>query len=529
MSTLFRQRLRQLQEGRSSEDRRWVVAGYDQLSDRIGPLSEQPPERTGLILVESAAKARRRPYHRQAIALILANQRHFALEQAARGVLVRHAHHDAGFAAAITSVSADLPGPLVMMEPAEREMRDDLAPLVQSGALRYAPHTGWLTESSWFDEIGEAPWRMDAFYRVARRRSGILMDGDQPRGGRWSFDSENRKPWRGDPPAPTPPSFTPDPITSEVIALVGERFRNHPGDIDAASLPATADDAQHLWSWAKQHCLPWFGPYEDAMSTRSSGLFHSRISALMNLHRLLPRTVVNDVAAMDIPLSSQEGFIRQVLGWREFVRHVHRATDGFRTLPPVPGVARNAQRSTHHLPAAYWPGAPSGMRCLDACVADAWREAWSHHITRLMVLSNIATLIDADPEQLNLWFWTVYADAFDWVVEPNVLGMGTFSLGPLFTTKPYIAGGAYINRMSDFCRGCRFDPGKDCPVTTLYWDWLRRHGHSVARNPRMSTIVQAWTKRGSAKHQADQLRADAIRQHLADGREVLASLNKTGF
>ena len=303
--------------------------------------------------------------------------------------------------------------------------------------------------------------------------------------------------------------FAPDAITREVGELVATRFAHHPGTLDLSALPTTAADAESLWKWAKSACLPHFGPFEDALSRHSSGLFHSRCAALINLHRLLPARLVREAAALPLPLASQEGFIRQILGWREFVRHVHVATDGFRNVPS------NFLNVHEPLPAAYWPGAPSGLACLDAVVADVWREGWSHHISRLMVLANLANLLDVDPRQTTDWFWIAYTDAFDWVVEPNVLGMGTFAAGETMVTKPYIGGGAYLGRMGDHCQTCRFHPQRDCPITTLYWDWLRRHGRHVQRNPRMTTICAAQAKRGVERQTADRLRADAIRQQLA--------------
>ena len=494
--------------------RRWIYVPYDQLTADIGPLSEQPATQSGIVLIESPAKAARRPYHKQKLALILANQRHFALEQAARGVAVRYLVDERGYAEALSAITE----PLVMMEAAERELRVELQPLIERGSLHVVPHAGWLTTPALFAQLTDPPWRMDAFYRLARSASGVLMDAGKPRGGKWSYDTENRLPWKGTPPAPEPLTFAPDDITKEVGDLVRTRYADHPGELDLTTLPATAADAAALWHWAIENCLPWFGPFEDAMSRRSTGLFHSRIAPLLNIHRLLPRRVIEEVAALPLPLASQEGFIRQILGWREFVHHVHVTTDGFRTVPA------NILENHDPLPPAFWPGAPSGMACLDRVVDDVWREGYSHHITRLMVLANVALLLDVDPRQITDWFWAAYVDAFDWVVEPNVLAMGSFATGTLMTTKPYLGGGAYIHRMSDHCQACRFDPAKNCPITTLYWDWFRRHGDVVRRNPRMTTILAGHAKRGAERHAADQLRADEIRRQLGTGNQVDPSI-----
>jgi deoxyribodipyrimidine photolyase-related protein len=352
-------------------------------------------------------------------------------------------------------------GPIRVMRPAERELRVDLAPLVAAGALVELPHEGWLTTRQDLDVSrrgGGPPWRMDSFYRQVRRRTGILMDGGKPLGGKLSHDADNRRPWPGDPPAPEPPRFRPDQVTVEVGELIERTFARHPGTLDLESLPATRQDAERLWSWARSECLHDFGPFEDAMSTASSGLFHTRISALLNLHRLLPAEVVRDVAGMDLPLASKEGFIRQVLGWREFVHHVHEATDGFRSVPATVsctadrpgdggwsrwsgtswdlpdgevdsdgGAMPDHLETSRPLPVAYW-GRPSGLACLDRVVATVWREGWSHHITRLMVLANIATLLGVSPRELTDWFWVAYTDAYD-CGRANVLGMGPSRLG----------------------------------------------------------------------------------------------------
>jgi len=537
--------------------RRWLFVPYDQLTDAVGPLSREEPRRLGIVLVEAPWKAARRPYHRQKLALVLANLRHFALEQAARGVAVRHVVSPGAYADALAPLAREL-GPLRCMAPAERELRADLAPLVASGALELVPHEGWLTTRDDFDAAFPRGrrWRLDGFYRHVRTRSGILMQAGKPEGGRFSFDAENRRPWRGVPPAATPPRFTPDAITREVGTLVTERFADHPGSLDLGALPATADDAETLWRWALRACIPHFGPFEDALSTASTTLFHTRISALLNLLRLLPARVVADVAAAGAPLASREGFVRQVLGWREFVRHVHEATDGFRRLPdgtrpsvaaapgdggwsrwsgrPWPARARaggaprdpdGGARPAHlgaadALPPAFW-GAPSGLACLDRVVADVWREGYGHHITRLMVLSNVATLLGVDARELADWFWVAYADAYDWVVEPNVLGMGTFALGDLFTTKPYVAGAAYVNRMSDYCGGCAFSPKRDCPITSLYWRFLSEHAERLRGNPRLAMPLRSAARRAPAQRKRDAEVAAWARATLARGERLV--------
>jgi deoxyribodipyrimidine photolyase-related protein len=548
--SLFRQRLAAARV--PDRKRRWLFVPYDQLSSDMGPLAREPAGEIGIVLVETTAKAERRPYHKQKLAILLANQRHFALEQAARGVAVRYLHSDQPYVQVIHEAAGTL-GPMRMMRPAERELRHELAPLVSSGVIDEIAHEGWLTtDRDFHDSQSGPPWRMDAFYRHVRRRTGVLMDGDAPEGGRFSFDTENRLGWKGEPPPPPALSFAPDPITDEVVALVQDRFAHHPGEVDRAFLPATRADAQRLWKAFLAHGLASFGPYEDAMTTASWELFHARVSPVLNLHRLLPRQLVDDVAGAPGPLASREGFIRQVLGWREFVRHVHEATDGFRRIdgrrvptldsPGDGGYARwagkpwpaaggdggalpSALEARRPLPPAFW-GKPSGLACLDHVVEGVWRTGYSHHITRLMVLANLATLLDLDPRAVTDWFWVAYADAYDWVVEPNVLGMGTYAAGPVMTTKPYVAGSAYIQRMSDYCGSCAFDPKSTCPITPMYWAFLARQRARLDGNPRMLVPLKASDRREPAKRAQDAATFDHVSATLARGERLLPAAAK---
>ncbi|HEX5658439.1 MAG TPA: cryptochrome/photolyase family protein [Polyangiales bacterium] len=528
-------------------ERRWIYVPYDQLTDQHGPLAEHAPEELGIVMLENPAKARRRPYHKQKLAMVLANGRQFALEQAARGVAVRWGVADAqGYAGTLRQLAREL-GPLTMMEAAERELRVELAPLLEDGTLKVVPHAGWLTTEEEFRAACPAPpWRMDAFYRALRKRRGWLMEKGKPLGGKWSHDADNRKPWHGQPAAPSPPRFEPDAITREVLELIERDFPQHPGRLDGA-LPSTLADAERLWSWAKDECLPLFGPYEDAMSDRSSGLFHTRLSALLNLQRLSASRLVEEALSLHIDLPSQEGFLRQLAGWREYMRHVHRATDGFRTLPnpragalkgpgdggyarwagkpwPTPsdgdGGSNVSQMVAHQpLPPAYW-GRESGLHCPDSVVEQVWSEGYSHHITRLMVLANIAMLLDVSPRELTDWFWVAYVDAYDWVVEPNVLAMGSFGTGDLITTKPYIAGSAYIDRMSDFCKSCRFDPRKNCPLTPLYWGFLARHQGALQNVARMDMPLRSLHARSAQLRARDRRMLTWVHETLAAGKPL---------
>ena len=539
---------------RDISKRRWVFVPNDQLSDAIGPLAEDDPGSLGIVLVESRWSLSRRPYHKQKIALLLSSMRHFALEQAARGVAVRYLAIDAAYREALSPLIPEL-GTLTAMDPAERELREDLRPLAESGALRLVAHQGWLTSREQFlSAAGKSPlWRMDSFYRRVRRESGILMEDGKPAGGRFSLDAENRLPWHGDPPAPTPPDFPVDRITKEVGSLVLDAYAQHPGRLRLDTIPAGRAEALELYAWAKRSCLRWFGPYEDAMSSLSRTLFHTRLSPLLNIHRLLPGEVLADVQALYIPLASKEGFIRQILGWREFVRHIHLETEGFRDLPagrpPLQagpgdggfgrwrerpwtppegppeldwGAAPSFFSAQAPLPPAFW-GETSGLACLDTVLHGVWEEGYSHHITRLMILSNLATLLDVSPRELTDWFWAAYTDAYDWVVEPNVLGMGTYAAGDLMSTKPYVSGTPYIVKMSDYCRQCAFHPKTNCPVSGLYWAFLERHGRALTANPRMKLVLASAARRSKAKKEADSRLFRAVSSRLAAGERLTPS------
>ncbi len=328
---------------KGGNQRSWILVLEDQLSDEIGPLSREDPHGLGVVLIESHWKLKRRPYHKQKVAFHLLNLRHFALEQAKRGVAVRYQTTSKSFRETLKLLIQEL-GSLRVMEPAELEVRQDLAPLVKKGLIICLPHDGWLTSRQDFMESAgrKPPWRMDTFYRYVRKQTGILMKGMHPLGGKFSFDTDNRKPWKGSPPTPKKLRFPPNLIKAEVLKLVEVHFADHPGILHPESLPGTKRDALRQWAWALKYCLPHFGPYEDAMAEKEQTLFHTRIAALLNMHRLRPSRGVKDVEALKLPLASKEGFIRQVLGWREFVHHVHQTTDGFRKQFPkadVPGDA----------------------------------------------------------------------------------------------------------------------------------------------------------------------------------------------
>ena len=510
----------------------WVWLSYDQLNvaflDALKPLG-----RLGVVLIESTHKARQRPYHQQKLAVLLSNQRHFALELQDEGIPVLYLLSSQTYAEVVHQVHQQT-GPLHAFAHAERSLRMEVNPHVEQGIVVLHDHPGWVTQRSWFVEsVGvEPPFRMDAFYRTVRQKTGWLMVEGKPVGGKYSFDAENRRPWKGEPEAPPAPFFGRDAVDEEVEALVRSRFADHPGRVDLSSQPTSRGDLDAALAFARD-ALPHFGAFEDAMSERSRGLFHSRLATVVNLHRLMPSEVVAMALDSPAPLNSVEGFVRQMI-WREYVHHIHAVTDGFRTLDVHrQSAVREARwptkddgelhpnhlRQQQALPDAYW-GKTSGLQCLDASVASVMEDGWTHHIPRLMVLSNIANMLDVDPRALTDWFHAAFIDAYDWVVEPNVLGMGTFALGAAMMTKPYVAGAAYINKMSDHCGACRFHPKKTCPMTRLYWAYLNRHGDSFSGNHRMAIAMKNVERRAEDEKALDHATFEHVLATLKRAEEL---------
>lgn len=543
---------------------RWYHVAYDQLHLGLEPLCSQDPTRTGILLIESSTKGRRRPYHKQKLATLLSCLRHFAVEAAQAGFHVQHLFTTESYARAIEAFyeEHDLCSPICMMRPAEYELLVELEPLCDEEILTFLAHSGWLTTEAMFLESQKSrkqSWLMDTFYKHVRRELDILLDEEgKPLGGKFSFDADNRKPWSGSPSPPSRPTFSPDAITAEVCELIEAHFGDHPGTLSPEHIAASRQDALDLLERAISDCMEHFGPYEDAMHTSSHHLFHTLLSPLINLHRLSPREVLDRVLALEpgepVPLQSIEGFTRQLIGWREFMHHVHEQTCGLRALPsprtspetaPEPGDAGwsayvkaksswsavkppdpidggatpNVLEAHEDLPAAFW-GEATQMLCLDHVVRGVMETGWSHHIERLMILGNLATLLDISPRQLTDWFWVAYIDAYDWVVEPNVLGMATFGVGDLFTTKPYVSGANYIDKMSNFCSECALDPGSTCPVTHLYWSFLSRHARHLQDNPRMGLVYNQLGKRDASKQALDQAIFEHVRDTLRRGEAL---------
>jgi deoxyribodipyrimidine photolyase-related protein len=350
---------------------------------------------------------------------------------------------------------------------------------------------------------------MEFFYRDMRRRHGFLMDGDKPAGGKWNFDAENRKSLPASIRVPLPPAVKPDDLTREVMALVAQRFPSHLGSVEDYAFGVTEADAKAALRDFIAHRLPRFGDWQDAMKTGEPFLFHALISPALNLGLLDPREICAAAEAAwrdgHAELNAVEGFIRQILGWREFIRGIY-----WLHMPDY--AAKNFFGATRQLPWFYWTG-ETRMNCLRQAITGTIEHAYAHHIQRLMVTGNFALLAGLDPAEVDEWYMVVYADAYQWVEMPNTRGMALFADGGIVGSKPYAASGAYINRMSDYCKACAYDVkdavGKNaCPFNYLYWDFFARNAKLIANNPRLGMPLR--TLAGMDEGRVAQMRKNAV-------------------
>ncbi|MFQ3319261.1 MAG: deoxyribodipyrimidine photolyase-related protein [Natronomonas sp.] len=499
----------------------WVLG--DQLVRQRGPLARADSDER-VLMVESRAFARRKPYHPHKLTLLFSAMRQFrdALREASHPVEYYTAET---FAEGLDEHFEAHPGDeLMAMRPASRGAANRLRGLVteRGGELEFARNETFLCSPDEFDEWadGDPPYRHENFYRYMRRRTGYLMaDGeDSPVGGEWNYDEENREFPGGDYDPPEPPRFDPDETTTAVREWVHEEFADTVGWADPEPFfwPVSREQALAALDNFIDHRLPSFGPYQDAMLESEWAMNHALLSPCLNLGLLRPTEVIEAAIdafhERDLPVASVEGFVRQVLGWREFVRHAYRRE---------PGMAEaNQLDAAHDLPEFFWDGEVE-MACMDDVIEGVRKRGYSHHIERLMVLSNFATTYGIEPKQLNEWFHAAYVDAYHWVTTPNVVGMGTFGTDTL-STKPYAASANYVDRMSDHCAGCPYDEdattgAEACPFNTLYWDFLGRNEDQLRSNHRMGLVYSHWDDKDDEERAAIRERAEEIRRLAEDG------------
>jgi len=459
------------------------------------------------------------------IVLFLAAMRHFASALRAAGRPLHYTRLDdpgncGSLCAQLQSDLARLrPERLVLTAPGDWRVLQAIKALAQTNNLPLDIHEDrhFFSSIAAFAEHakGRKSLRMEYFYREQRKRHKVLMQGDEPMGGQWNFDASNREAFDAAGPGAIPPRtvFEPDAVTREVISIVDRRFTCHPGRLDRFGWPVTRAQAlQSLQTFVRER-LPCFGRYQDAMWPGDPWLYHSHLSAALNLKLLNPREVVAAAEAAHrdghAPLASVEGFIRQILGWREYVRGIY--------WTQMPGyLERNALDAQQDLPAWFWTGA-TDMACLRDALAQTLEHGYANHIQRLMVTGLYALMLGVKPKQVHAWYLAVYVDAVEWVELPNTLGMSQYADGGVMSSKPYIATGKYIQRMSPHCKGCRYDPAQRsgdsaCPFTTLYWDFLMRHETALARNPRMALQVKNVARLTETQKRVVNERAMAIRR-----------------
>jgi deoxyribodipyrimidine photolyase-related protein len=505
--------------------RNLVFIAGDQLSPNLAGLRAADRARDVILMAEAAEETGYVPHHVKKIAFVLSAMRHFAQELRQDGWRVVYRRlDDPDNAGSLTgeieaSVARLRPERVMVTEPGEWRVLDAMMELRERlcAPMHILPDDRFICPAEEFAEWarGRKQLRMEFFYREMRRKTGLLMEGDKPDGGAWNFDKENRKPPRAGLALPGPLRVEPDAITREVIELVRQRFASNFGDLEPFWFPVTRRDAQAAFARFLAHGLPRFGDYQDAMASGEPFIFHSLASIHLNCGLLDPietcRLAEAEWRAGRAPLNAVEGFIRQIIGWREFVR-------GLYWLEGPGYTASNWLGQDAPLPAFYWTG-ETRMACMREALAQTKAEAYAHHIQRLMVTGNFALVAGVSPQALHEWYLSVYADAYEWVEAPNTLGMSQFADGGRLASKPYAASGAYIDRMSDYCNGCAYDPRKRtsddaCPFNALYWDFLARHRAKLAGNPRMAHAWRGYDNFPDQERAAITRRAAALRADL---------------
>lgn len=492
----------------------------DQLSLDISSLEGLDTEKDTVLMAEVWDEATYVKHHKKKIAFLFSAMRHFAETLRNQGVMVRYIKLDdpqntGSFHKELERAVTDIkPDTVVVTEPGEYRVRKDMLGWEDALGIDVdiRPDTRFLSTyqefADWAD--GRKQLRMEYFYREMRKKYHILMDDDTPEGGDWNYDSENRKPPKDGLDIPSPTRFDIDAITQDCINLVADRFSDHFGDLEPFNFAVTPEQAQKVLDDFMTHRLTYFGDYQDAMIQGEPWMYHSHLSFYLNCGLLDPMSCVKraEQAYRDgiAPLNAVEGFIRQILGWREYIRGLY-----WYRMPAMKH--ENFLDAKRTLPAIYW-GEKTHMNCLSQCVKETKENAYAHHIQRLMVLGNFALLAGLNPDEVNEWYLIVYADAYEWVELPNVSDMILFADGGKLASKPYAASGAYINRMSDYCKNCHYKVsvknGPDaCPFNYLYWDFMDRHQDKLRGNPRLNMPYRNLDKMSDDKRQA--VRDDARR------------------
>ena len=452
-------------------------------------------------------------HHKKKIAFVFSCMRHFAEELKDKGFKVHYTKLDdqnnaGSFRAEIKrAIKVYTPSEIIVTEASEYRVLEDMRTWEKDFDIPVdiRPDDRFLATHKEFAEWadGRKQLRMEYFYREMRKKYDILMNDDKPEGGEWNYDSQNRKTPESIGEVPNTYTSTPDQITQECINLVAEKFLDHFGDLEPFHFAITRDQALQALDQFINERLKNFGDYQDAMIENEPWMYHSHLSFYINIGLLNPleccKRAEAAYAAGSAPLNAVEGFIRQILGWREYVRGIY-----WLNMPQYE--SENFLNATRELPDLFW-GKPTQMNCMHQCIKETKENAYAHHIQRLMVLGNFALIAGLQPDEVNEWYMIVYADAYQWAELPNVTGMILFADGGLLGSKPYAASGAYINKMSDYCKNCSYSPTKKngpkaCPFNYLYWDFMIRNDDVLRGNPRLGFTYRTLDKMSDEKVKA---------------------------
>lgn len=497
----------------------------DQLSAAAPALQSVDPEESIILMMEVSHEAEHVPHHSQKLVFLFSAMRHFAAQLEAGGYTVDYVRltdpdNTGSFERELSRAAGrHRPAAVRITEPSVYRVLKAVSRwgAAQDIEVSLMPDSRFLCSKAQFSDwaADRKSLRMEYFYRDMRRRTGLLMNGEDPEGGQWNYDKENRKSAAPDLFMPAPYSVAPDAITQGVIDMVTSKYPDRFGKIEGFDYAVTRREALKALKTFIAESLPRLGDFQDAMLTGEPYLYHSRLSPYLNAGLLGPMEICQAAEtaykAGKAPLNAAEGFIRQVIGWREYVRGIYWLN--------MPGyVTRNALSADRSLPGFYWSG-ETNMYCLSEAIGQTIDHAYAHHIQRLMITGNFALLAGIDPHALHEWYLSVYVDAFEWVEMPNTIGMSQFADNGLLASKPYISSGAYIDRMSNYCGSCSYvvkqkSGPQACPFNYLYWDFLARHKARLSGNPRMAMMYR----------NMDRMDADALEARRADAARFLSAL-----
>lgn len=504
-----------------------IVMLGDQLSHDMSSLEGMDKATSLVVMAEVHTEASYVGHHKKKIAYIFSAMRHHAKALEDMGWNVAYtryddAHNTGDLVGEVKRLAAKhQPDHIVLTEPGEWRLLQAFKALAEdlSCDLEIRPDTRFVCSHTEFRSWakGRKQLRMEYFYREMRRKTGLLMAGSEPEGGQWNFDQENRKPASDSLFMPQPFKVSPDTTTREVFDLVEARFADNFGDLQPFWYAVTREDALKALDHFIEEALPLFGDYQDAMLTDEPFLYHSLLAQYLNSGLLSPLEICRKAEHAyhegHAPLNCVEGFIRQIIGWREYIRGIY-----WLKMPDY--VNENALDANRNLPWFYWT-AETDLHCLSQAIAQTKHHAYAHHIQRLMITGNFAMLVGVEPKQIHEWYLAVYADAYEWVELPNTLGMSQFADGGLLASKPYAASGNYIKKMSNYCDSCRYSVNKKtgpdaCPFNSLYWHFLQRNADTLRQNPRLAQVYRTWARMAPEKQKDYLQTAEAFLATLQD-------------